>query len=54
MMNLFKQLWPVIKSKVKDPTILLRTINSVSGGQGTFEGEDNFQNDQQNEVIAEL
>lgn len=35
--NLFKQLWPLIKSKVKDPSLLIKTITSISanaGGQG--------------------
>lgn len=32
--TLFKQLWPLIKSKVKDPSILIKTISSISGGGG--------------------
>lgn len=32
--TLFKQLWPLIKSKVKDPSILIKTITSISGGAG--------------------
>lgn len=29
--NIFKQLWPLIKTKVKDPTLLLKTVNGISG-----------------------
>jgi len=28
--NLFKQLWPLIKNKVKDPNLLIKTISSIS------------------------
>jgi hypothetical protein len=31
MVALFKQLWPLIKSKVKDPNVLLKTISVISG-----------------------
>ena len=30
--NIFKQLWPLIKNKVKDPTMLLKTVNCINGG----------------------
>lgn len=33
MSNLFKQLWPLIKAKVKDPNLLLKTINSIGGSK---------------------
>jgi hypothetical protein len=32
MQDLFKQLWPIIKSKVREPELLLKTISSISGG----------------------
>ncbi len=32
MQELFKQLWPLIKSKVREPDLLLKTISSISGG----------------------
>jgi|JI10StandDraft_1071094.scaffolds.fasta_scaffold905818_2 hypothetical protein len=28
MQNLFKQIWPMIKNKVSDPTTLLKQINN--------------------------
>ena len=28
MQNLFKQIWPLIKNKVSDPTSLLKKINN--------------------------
>ena len=31
--TLFKQLWPLIKTKVKDPTILLKTVNGISSNE---------------------
>ncbi len=30
--NIFKQLWPLIKNKVKDPTLLLKTVNGMGSG----------------------
>lgn len=27
---IFKQLWPLIKTKVKDPTLLLKTVNGIA------------------------
>ena len=30
---LFKQLWPLIKHKVKDPNGLLKTVNGLQGEQ---------------------
>lgn len=30
MTNLFKQVWPLIKSKVKDPSLLIKTITAIS------------------------
>ena len=35
---LIKQLWPVIKTRVKDPSLLLNTVNQFAGKQS--EGED--------------
>lgn len=32
--SIFKQLWPAIKSKVKDPHLLLKTITQISSGSG--------------------
>lgn len=53
--NLFKQLWPLIKSKVKDPSLLIKTITSIGGGGGQdFQEEVNFQADQQSQMVAEF
>ena len=41
---LFKQLWPLIKHKVKDPNGLLKTVNGLQGDQ----------HDQANEKISEM
>lgn len=41
---LFKQLWPLIKHKVKDPHGLLKTVNGLQGEQ----------NEQSSEQIKEL
>ena len=41
---LFKQLWPLIKHKVKDPNGLLKTVNGLQGEQS----------EQANEKIEEL
>lgn len=30
---LFKQLWPLIKSKVKDPTLLVKAVNGIQNSE---------------------
>ncbi len=53
-MALFMQLWPLIKSKVKDPSLLIRTINSISGTDGNFDSENNKQMEEQALLIEDL
>ena len=36
---LFKQLWPLIKHKVKDPNGLLKTVNGLQGEQSEAANE---------------
>lgn len=38
--NLFKQIWPLIKSKVKDPSLLIKTITSISNTEQSEMDED--------------
>jgi hypothetical protein len=37
---LFKQLWPLIKNKVKDPNSLLKTVNGLQGEVHEFQHEE--------------
>lgn len=56
MTNLFKQLWPLIKSKVKDPSLLIKTINSISNNDcdTQVEFQADVQIEQQSQIIIEL
>ena len=37
---MFKQLWPLIKNKVKDPNSLLKTVNGLQGEVHEFQNEE--------------
>jgi hypothetical protein len=39
--GLFKQLWPLIQPKVKDPGVLLKTVTGIlTGGSGSELGDE--------------